>query len=67
MKKMLHIIAALVMALALMLACTVPAMAEATETLELVLMTKDSTTAGFDEWLKKAEETCNLKITVIPT
>lgn len=36
-------------------------------TLEMVLLTKDSTTSGFAEWIKKVEEACNLKITVIAT
>ena len=40
---------------------------DGTETLELVLMTKDSTATGFQEWIKTVEEACNLKITVIAT
>jgi len=36
-------------------------------TLPLVLMTKDSTTAGFKEWLQKVKEACNLDITVVAT
>ncbi len=40
---------------------------DGTETLELVLMTKDSTATGFQDWIKTIEEACNLKITVIAT
>lgn len=40
---------------------------DGTETLELVLMTKDSTATGFQDWLRTVEEACNLKITVIAT
>jgi multiple sugar transport system substrate-binding protein len=36
-------------------------------TLNLVLMTKDSTTSAFPDWIKKVEAACNLKITVVPT
>lgn len=42
-------------------------MVDENATLDLVLMTKDSTTAGFSDWIKKVEEACNLKITVIAT
>lgn len=35
--------------------------------LEMVLMTKDSTASGFADWLKKAEDACNIKIKVIAT
>ena len=40
---------------------------DGSETLELVLMTKDSTNGAFQNWLKTVEEACNLKITVIAT
>ncbi len=40
---------------------------DGSETLELVLMTKDSTASGFQDWIKTVEEACNLKITVIAT
>lgn len=40
---------------------------DGTQTLELVLMTKDSTASGFQDWIKTVEEACNLKITVIAT
>ncbi len=40
---------------------------DGTETLELVLMTKDSTATGFQDWIRTVEEACNLKITVIAT
>lgn len=37
------------------------------ETLELVLMTKDSTASGFKDWISLVEKACNLKITVVAT
>ena len=40
---------------------------DGTETLELVLMTKDSTLGGFNDWIAKVEEACNLDITVVAT
>lgn len=44
-----------------------PIVDDGTQTLELVLMTKDSTASGFQDWIKKVEEACNLKITVVAT
>ena len=40
---------------------------DGSETLELVLMTKDSTASGFKDWISMVEKACNLKITVIAT
>ena len=40
---------------------------DGTEKLELVLMTKDSTLSGFDDWIAKVEQACNLDITVVAT
>lgn len=35
------------------------------ETLELVLMTKDSTASGFKDWISLVEKACNLKKVLI--
>lgn len=44
-----------------------PAVDDGAKTLELVLMTKDSTATGFQQWIETVEKACNLKITVIAT
>lgn len=48
-------------------ATAAPAVDDGKETLELVLMSRDTTNGAFQNWLKTAEEACNLKISVIAT